>query len=287
MAKVKKNASKEPGLAGPKKKTKGRSPLSKDYKEGSFHNVDVDLISPNPDQPRKEFPDKPLRELSKSIKQKGVLQPVIIRRDKEGKIFLVAGERRLRAAKMAGLKTIPAVVTKDDPAEIALIENLQREDLKPMEEAEALNRMIEQHGYTHDKLARIIGKARSTITETLSLVKLPEEIKEECRRADICPRRTLVEIARRDTPEAMLALFKITKDGTFTSTQVREITRTRKTRDKNRTSTALTLERTQTLSKHLSELDLAAIEETEKAQLLDELRALKTAIDQLLGNSSA
>jgi ParB family chromosome partitioning protein len=278
---------KEPGSAGPKKKTKGRPALSNGYREGSFHHIDVDLISPNPDEPRKLFPDEPLRELSKSIKRKGVLQPVIIRRDKDGKIFLVAGERRLKAAKMAGLKTIPAIITKGNPAEIALIENLQRENLKPMEEAEALNRMIQEYSYTHDKLAGIIGKARSTITETLSLVKLPEEIKEECRRADIYPRRTLVEIARQDTPEAMLALFKITKDSTFTSTQVREITRSRKTRDKNRTSAAITLEKAQALSKHLSELDLAAIEKAEKDPLLVELQTLKAAIDQFLANSSA
>ena len=252
------------------------------YQDGSFYHVDVDLILPNPDQPRKFFDQEALNELATSIKEKGILQPVIIRKDGEGQIYLVAGERRLKAAKIAGLERIPAIITKGNPAEIALIENLQREDLKPVEEAEALGRMVEEYGYTHEQLATVVSKARSTITETLALNKLPEEIKEECRRADNYPRRLLVEIAKQDTPAKMISLFARVKEGNLKSDQVREINRTKTIREKQRTPAAVALDKTTTLFKHLAKLDLATVEDTEKAQLLFELQTLKNAIDKLL-----
>ena len=181
-----------------------------DYQDGGFYNVDVEAILPNPHQPRKFFDPEALDDLSESIRQKGVLQPILIRRDGKGKIFLVAGERRLRAAKKAGLENIPTILTKGKPVEISIIENLQRENLKPIEEAEALARMMEEYKYTQKKLAKAIGKSQPTISETLSLNRLPEEIKEEYRRADI-PRRLLVEIAKEKTPDAMLKLYRKAK----------------------------------------------------------------------------
>ena len=252
------------------------------YQDGSFFHVDVDLILPNPDQPRKFFDEEALQELATSVKEKGVLQPVIIRKTDDGEIFLVAGERRLKAARIAGLDKIPAIITKGNPAEIALIENLQREDLKPIEEAEALSRMIEEHGYTQEKLVQVLGKAKSTVSEIISLNRLPDSIKEEVRRAELFPRRLLVEIAKQNTPEKMVALFASVKEGKIKSDQLRDITRTSRSRDKNRTPAAITLETAQALSKHLSKLDLATAEEIEKGQLLLELQTLKTAIDQLL-----
>lgn len=252
------------------------------YQDGSFYHVDVDLIAPNPDQPRKFFNEEALNELAGSIKLKGVLQPIIIRKDVDGKIFLVAGERRLKAAKIAGLERIPAIITKGNPAEIALIENLQRENLMPIEEAEALGRMMKEYEYTHEQLAAVIGKARSTITETLTLNKLPEEIKEECRRADNYPRRLLVEIAKQDSKDKMLTLFARVKEGNLKSNEVREITRTKAVREKQRTPAAVVLDKTQALSKHLAKLDIGTVEDTEKAQLLFELQTLKNEIDKLL-----
>jgi ParB family chromosome partitioning protein len=182
------------------------------YQDGSFYHVDISLILPSPDQPRKFFDKESLNELAVSIRQKGVLQPVIIRKDDKGNIFLVAGERRLKAAKIAGLDKIPAIITKGNPAEIALIENLQREDLKPIEEAEALNRMIVEYGYTQDKLAQVLGKAKSTVSEIMSLSRLPNAIKNEVRRAELFPRRLLVEIAKQNTEEKMTALFARIKE---------------------------------------------------------------------------
>jgi len=252
-----------------------------DYQDGSFCNVEINLIIPDPNQPRKFFNPESLAELSQSIKQKGVLQPIIIRKDDEGKIYLVAGERRYRASKMAELEKIPAILTKGNPMEIAIIENLQRDDLKPIEEAEALNQMVKKYNYTQEQLALVIGKARTTITETLSLNKLPEEIKEECRRADNFSRRLLVEVAKQETPEKMTNLFSRIKENNLNSNQVRNITR-KKEKSKQRTPAAIALEKTSVLDHCLAKLDFNSIEETEKFQLIANLERLKNSIEKYI-----
>ena len=132
-------------LAIPKETLEDHPANLNNYQESAFYNVDIELIKPNPHQPRKFFDPDSLAELAQSIKEKGVLQPVIIRKDKTGQIHLVAGERRLRAAKNAGLEKIPAILTSGNPMEISLIENLQRDNLRPIEEAEALGRMMEEY----------------------------------------------------------------------------------------------------------------------------------------------
>jgi ParB family chromosome partitioning protein len=220
-----------------------------------------------------------LNELSQSIREKGMLQPVIIRRDEQGNIFLVAGERRLRAAKKSGLVEIPAILTNDNPAEIALIENLQRENLKPIEEAEALHRMIEEYDYTQEQLARVIGKGRTTITETLSLNKLPEEIKTECRRADIFPRGLLVEISKLDSPKKMLRLFEKVKRENLKSDQVRDLARNKR---KRRSSAEMGLQRINDLKAFLEKTDLENAEKAEKTTLMEGLQDLRTVIDKIL-----
>ncbi len=252
-----------------------------DYQDGGFYNVDVEAILPNPYQPRQFFDPEALDDLSESIRQKGVLQPILIRRDEEGKIFLVAGERRLRAAKKAGLENIPTILTKGNPVEISIIENLQRENLKPVEEAEALARMMKEYKYTQEKLAKAIGKSQSTISETLSLNRLPEEIKEEYRRADI-PRRLLVEIAKQKTPEAMLKLFRKAKEGKLNSDEVRDLTRARGER-KQRTPAALATVKAQGLARSLENLDLGTAGKGEKVGLFKELGELGRRIEEILG----
>lgn len=238
------------------------------------------MIIPDPNQPRKYFDPDSLKELSTSISQKGVLQPVIIRKQPNGKIYLVAGERRYRAAKMAGLERIPAILTKGNPMEIAMIENLQRENLRPVEEAEALGRMADEYGYTHEQLAFTIGKARSTITETLSLNRLPEEIKEECRHADIYPRRLLVEVAKQEDVDRMRVLFRKIKASGLSSTQVREITR--KKAGKGPTPAATALQKISGLHKCLQALDLSTATDDEATKVLAGLHELRELIDQML-----
>jgi ParB family chromosome partitioning protein len=143
-------------------------------------SVDIDRIFPGQQQPRKRFKDEPLKELAASIKERGVLQPIIVSRVGDGTFSIVTGERRWRAAALAGLKKIPALVknvASKDSLEIALIENIQREDLNPVETAEAFNRLIIDFNLTQEDLSRKVGKDRATIANYLRLLKLPQEVK--------------------------------------------------------------------------------------------------------------
>lgn len=145
------------------------------------NEISLDQIQPNPFQPREVFNDEKLRELASSIKEHGILQAVIVSPTGEGSYFLVAGERRCRAARMAGLSSVPAVVKAIDRKtmlEIALIENLQREDLNPVEEAQAYKRLMQEYNYTQEELARRIGKSRPSIANSIRLLSLPGEILE-------------------------------------------------------------------------------------------------------------
>ncbi len=248
--------------------------------EGTFYHIGIDLIQPDPEQPRKYFDQEALDDLTNSIKAKGVLQPVIIRRTEDRQIFLVAGERRFRAAKMAGLEKIPALLTKGDPLEISIVENLQRENLNPVEEAEALGKMIEHHGYTQEKLAFAIGKAKSTISETISINRLPESIKEEVRRAEQYPRRLLVEIAKQGTTDAMIALFNQVKEGKLKSDAVRNISR-KKTETTVRTPAEIARNRAQALNTFLDKINYEEIKQEERESLLSDLQTLKNKIDNI------
>lgn len=148
-----------------------------------FFECEIENISPNKFQPRTHFNNKDLGELADSIKEQGVIQPLIVTSDGNGKYELVAGERRLRASKIAGLTTVPVVIldvqSDDSLLELALIENIQRTDLTPIEEAEAYKRLIDKFGYTQEETAKRVGKQRSTVTNMLRLLKLPKSIQED------------------------------------------------------------------------------------------------------------
>ena len=142
--------------------------------------IELNRVIPGKEQPRKVFRDEALKELAASIKQKGVLQPVLVNRKEDGSFSLIAGERRVRASKMAGLKRIPAIVKNIDPEdtlEVSLIENIQREDLGPIETAQAFQRLLKQFGLTQEKLSEKVGKERATVANYLRLLKLPPEIR--------------------------------------------------------------------------------------------------------------
>jgi len=142
------------------------------------NELPLSALSPNPEQPRQEFDEASLKELSDSIREKGILQPILAERSGDGSYTIVAGERRVRAARLAGLQKIPVVVrefTQQEKLEIALIENVQREDLTPVEEARAYRRLMEMANLSQEQVALKVGKERSTIANSLRLLKLPEE----------------------------------------------------------------------------------------------------------------
>src|SRR2546422_1829277 len=150
----------------------------------SLTEIPVDQIDANPRQPRKAFDPTSLDELARSLKSAGMIQPVVVRRMPEGRWQLIAGERRWRAARQAGLERIPALVreaTDAESLELALVENLLREDLNPMEEAEAYQQILTEFGWTQEELAQRVGRDRSTIANSLRLLKLPLSIQDDLR----------------------------------------------------------------------------------------------------------
>lgn len=167
--------------------------------------IPIERLEPNPKQPRVEFGD--LSELVASVREKGVLEPLLVRPSEVGgRFMIISGERRFRAAREVGLRELPCIEMDVDDravAEIALIENLQRKDLTPFEEAEGLMVLVDRFGYTHEDVARKIGKSRSSVTEALSIAGLPADIKDECRRADIASKSLLLQIVRQPDIGAM------------------------------------------------------------------------------------
>ncbi|HZP49178.1 MAG TPA: ParB/RepB/Spo0J family partition protein [Vicinamibacterales bacterium] len=185
--------------------------------------IPIDQIDPNPNQPRQVMGD--LSELISSITEKGILEPLVVRQ-RGDRFQIIAGERRYQAAVQVGLHDVPAVIREVDDTEVielALIENLQRKDLTPFEEAEALHGLADRCGYTHEDLARRLGKSRTSVTESLALNGIPEEVRNLCRLADISSKSLLLQVVRQETPEKMTALIeKIASQGGATRQQLRE-----------------------------------------------------------------
>lgn len=158
-----------------------------DEDSGEYFLCDIDLISPNRYQPRVQFSQEELKDLSRSIKEQGIIQPLLVRRDDNG-YELVAGERRLRASKLAGLTQVPTVVREvsdEKLLEISIVENIQRENLNPMEEANAYNRLMDEFSLTQEQVSERIGKSRSAVANFLRLRTLPEQIKTSIRNGDL------------------------------------------------------------------------------------------------------
>ena len=168
--------------------------------------ISLDRLEPNPMQPRTDLGD--LEELVASIKEKGVLEPLLVRPSQVGgRFMIISGERRYRAAREAGLHEVPCIEMDVDDrlvAEIALIENLQRKDLTPYEEAEGLSALVNRFGYTHEDIARKIGKSRPSVTESLTIAALPDEIKAQCQKANINSKSMLLQVARQSNADSML-----------------------------------------------------------------------------------
>jgi len=172
--------------------------------------IPVDKLEPNPEQPRTEFGD--LTELTASIAEKGVLEPLLVKPNRlTGKWMIIAGERRWRSAQKAGLKEVPCVEMEVDDgtvAEIALIENMQRKDLTVWEEADGLLALCDRFGYTHDDVARKVGKSRSTVTEAMAIARIPADVRTLCREADINAKSILLQIVRQPDDDSMRGLAR-------------------------------------------------------------------------------
>lgn len=177
--------------------------------EGFGVMVRVTHISSNRDQPRTSLGN--LDDLVSSIERHGVLEPLLVRARTDGGFELISGERRFHAALRAGLEEVPCVeleLEDQEALEIALIENLQRKDLTPFEEAEGFATLIESYKYTHEEVALAVGRSRVTVTETLKLLEIPTEVRDACRHADINAKSMLLEIARADDTASMLSLVQ-------------------------------------------------------------------------------
>lgn len=269
------------------------SPLAGKFpdKKDALFGTSVDLprvievalltLKPNPDQPRKTFSEDSLRELADSIESKGLLQPVVVQRSGE-EYVIVAGERRVRAFQLLGRETIPAIATEGNADELAIIENLQREDLHPIEEAEALARLMARHGYSQGDLAKIVGKARNTVSELLSLNRLPEDIKAACRTSDTLSKSAMIELARLESQDQQTVLFEQMQQGGGTVKAVRKA-RTEGTAKKKPAQVPRVLARGRVFLKALSSLGTRAVPEDAYAQLLELQKSINAAVQALAG----
>src|SRR5687768_11146477 len=185
----------------------------------------LQFIEPNAEQPRTQLGN--IEELAASVREKGVLEPILVRTIGPNRYQIIAGERRYRAASMAGLDEIPAIeldVDEREQLEIALIENIQRKDLTAFEEAEGLAVLQQKFGYTHEKISQVIGKSRTTVTETLLLNDIPDRIRSLCREAGISNKSVLVQVARASSEEAMEQVVRAFAAGEMSREDLRKQT---------------------------------------------------------------
>ena len=195
--------------------------LAKRMGEGIGRMVQVTTITSNHDQPRTALGD--LSDLMTSIEKHGVLEPLLVRR-RNGGYELVSGERRFHAAMQVGLTEVPCIeltVSDEHALEIALVENLQRQDLNPFEEAEGFLTLIDKYGYTHEQVAEAVGRSRVTVTETVKILNLPDTVRQACRHADITAKGILLEISKAPDEDAMLQLVEEIQANSFDREAVR------------------------------------------------------------------
>jgi ParB family chromosome partitioning protein len=190
--------------------------------------IPLEMIEPNSEQPRTSLGN--IEELAASVREKGVLEPILVRTIGPNRYQIISGERRYRAAALAGLDEIPAIeldVDDKEQVEIALIENIQRKDLTPFEEAEGFFVLQQKFGYTHEKISQVIGKSRTTITETLLINDIPDRIRAMCREAGIANKSVLVQVARAGSEEAMEQVVRRVAAGEISREDLRRQTASR------------------------------------------------------------
>ncbi len=244
------------------------------YREGVVYELLIKDIFSNPDQPRKEFNEEKLQELSNSIKKHGIIQPAVVQINKNA-FTLIAGERRLRAAKLAGVTTLSCIIKNTDKqAELALIENIQRENLKPIEEAEGYLKLKNNYNYTDDVISKIVGKSRNNITETLSLNKLPKLIKKECLCVDIS-KRILIQLAREKDTEKAINHFNKIKSGTLDYDQLIKKVKKRSKKKSTESPACKIVKKLESINNAILKLSKEDVLDEEKALIVEKFKNTK------------
>ena len=187
--------------------------MAQTYEKGTLYQISIIDFKPDPDQPRKVIDLDALAELAASIKKYGILQPLLFRVAADNPyLLIVSGERRYLAAQQVGLLILPAIYVEGNHAEISLVENLQRQDLTNIEEAEAIQRLMKDQNYTQEQLADILAKSRTNVGDSLSLMRLPLEIRDDCRSDRKIPKTRLLEISRKIQQRAMNTAYAKLKE---------------------------------------------------------------------------
>lgn len=254
-----------------------RKKSTEEYKTRELYDLDIELLSPDPEQPRKTFDDEELKVLASSIKRHGVLQPILFRKNEDGYLIIVTGERRYQASLIENQTTIPAICTEGKPSEIALVENLLRVDLSSIEEAEALYRLSVDENYTNKLLASVIGKAESTVSELLSINKIPQKLRDLYRSNRKLSKRILVEVAKADESKMKTMLKKAAANELNRDEARAEVQK--RTREVDAVFKAMV----GGLKTRLNDTIIADLDDAKKQQIISELDGLLVVLHAKLG----
>ncbi|MCX5829856.1 MAG: ParB/RepB/Spo0J family partition protein [Deltaproteobacteria bacterium] len=249
--------------------------MTQTYEKGKLYDLPVIDLKPDTNQPRKSMDSQALEELAASIKTHGIIQPILFRVAADSPyLFIVAGERRYKAAQQAGLLVIPGICVEGNPSEIALVENMLRQDLTPVEEAEGLQSLMTEQKYTQEQLGGIIGKAQSTLSEIMSLNKLPQEVRDDCRGDRTISRSALIVIAKKKQARGMTTAYNAYK------AKLQKGKTTRQQKDPNEPQVAFDM-MDKAMTK-IQSIDTSAWTEDDKTNFLASLASLKTEIENYL-----
>lgn len=250
------------------------------YSPGKQFKVKCLEIFVGSDRPRKHIDPEQIATLAESIRSSGIIQPILCTLDLQGHLLLAAGELRLKAAIMAKLVDIPVVVVSGDAFETSLIENIMRQDLTAVEEAEALYELKERKGYTPDKMIPIVGKERSTLSEIFKVARLPLAIRDDCRGDASIPRDILVYIARLRTEEEMTTAYQEFKNGELTREKLKA--KVKKSRDLIRQRKPNPARLVRGFSKDFDKIDVTTLNDNERKSLSSEVDKLITSLMKTL-----
>jgi ParB family chromosome partitioning protein len=214
--------------------------------------IDIEMLVPDPDVPQRSVDEEQDDELARSISEHGILLPLLVRED-NGRVVVIAGQRRLRAAKVAGLNEIPCVLAVDDPLILSVVENVQRQNLSVVEEAEVLSELARIRGYSHVELGHLIGKKQSTVAELLSVARLPDEIRDSARGNGNIASSILVELAKVEDREEQLRCFDQYQRGSLSREELRSVSR------KKRSLQEVSIAKLKEFNKRLDTLALEAM----------------------------